>query len=566
MSNLSKFKRDVLIDQINALRDYFKEEEEVRRLFNKIEVELTSKKFGLVWEEHAERVDTEMYTKIPVFKEEKGQELNFTNDNYHFLLEGDNLHSLKLLEKTHKKRIDVIYIDPPYNTKNKDFIYDDTKIGLDDAFRHSKWLSFMEKRLLIARRLLAKNGVILISIDDNEMAQLKMLCDEIFGEDNCLGNLIWDLGTGTQAGHFTRAHEYVLVYAKNKDEVENFEGGEGVIDHSALKKISKKNPASNFVFPAGTRIELSDNSTLTGEWGGAEKTRLIEGEIKVKDKKLLESVTLEAGWAMKSQMTSWFSGEETYDTKGQKVIEFYFNKNGVLRYRKERSRINPPTVLKGLGSTKDGTKDLEDINPKFSEIFNYPKPKNLIKYLISTVSRKNSIILDFFAGSGTTGHVVLELNQEDKGNRRFILCTNNENNICEEITYPRLKSVIQGYTNKKNEEISGIEANLKYYKTSYIDKCNEKDLINDRLLKHITEMVQLEHHISIDNKKNIILLNDLDAEEVLKEITSDCEKIYKEACIMLDSRVERELKKMNIQVIDIPEYYFATELRELGEL
>lgn len=138
------------------------------------------KKYGLVWEEHEEEVDKKLVHNIPVFREVEDKKIVADeNEDFNFVLEGDNLHSLKLLKKTHMGKIDVIYIDPPYNTKKKEFIYNDTRIGEDDTYRHSKWISFMSERLVIAKELLSDEGVILISIDDNEQGQLKLLCDQI---------------------------------------------------------------------------------------------------------------------------------------------------------------------------------------------------------------------------------------------------------------------------------------------------------------------------------------------------------------------------------------------------
>ena len=191
MANISKIKREKMLKFLEALKEQHSDDESLMAI-NQIEYELTAKKYVLVWEEHEEEVDKKMEISIPVFTEDKSKEvIGESNKNfYNFLLEGDNLYSLKLLEKTHRGKIDVIYIDPPYNTKNKDFIYDDKCVGEDDAFRHSKWISFMYKRLKIARNLLSDKGVVFISIDDNEEAQLKMLCDEIFGAINFLGIII----------------------------------------------------------------------------------------------------------------------------------------------------------------------------------------------------------------------------------------------------------------------------------------------------------------------------------------------------------------------------------------
>ena len=183
-TNLSKIKRDKMLETISKIKDNISDEETLKNL-SIIEYELTKKKYGLVWEEHEEKVDEKLKTEIPTFEEVKDKEIvSNKDDKFNFLLEGDNLHSLYLLEKTHKGKIDVIYIDPPYNTGNKDFVYDDDFVEFEDGFKHSKWISFMERRLEIAHKLLKNEGIIFISIDDNEQAQLKMLCDEIFGEEN----------------------------------------------------------------------------------------------------------------------------------------------------------------------------------------------------------------------------------------------------------------------------------------------------------------------------------------------------------------------------------------------
>ena len=180
MANLSQKKRQRMFEFIDKIREEHKDDDEMLIALGEIENELNSKKYGLVWEQHEEAVDVMMKDNIPVFTECKDKEIKMSEtENYNFILEGDNLHSLHLLSKTHRNRVDIIYIDPPYNTSNS-LTYDDKRIGTDDAFRHSKWLSFMSERLKIAKDLLNKDGLIFISIDDNEGYNLKVLCDEIF--------------------------------------------------------------------------------------------------------------------------------------------------------------------------------------------------------------------------------------------------------------------------------------------------------------------------------------------------------------------------------------------------
>ena len=360
------------------------------------------KKYGLVWEDHKEDAEEELREKIPVLIEEAPLRLPRGGENApnHILIEGDNLHALTALTYTHEGMVDVIYIDPPYNTGNKDFVYNDSFVDSEDGYRHSKWLSFMEKRLRIAKKLLSDRGVIFISIDDNEQANLKLLCDEVFGEKNCMAQLIWNLGSGTSAGHFTRSHEYIHVYCLNKTVIPNFTGGEGIIDDRAIKKKSIKNAESDYTFKAGTKFEADDGLEFEGEWGDSEKTKLINGRFYCQDGKLAEEVTLRACWTQRNQMDSFFAGKPTVDSKGQNVIEFYFRSNGKLYCRKQRDKINPPTVLTEIGSTKQGSSKIKEIF-EGEEPFGFAKPLSLVQYLLS-LRESDSTILDFFAGSGTT--------------------------------------------------------------------------------------------------------------------------------------------------------------------
>lgn len=431
------------------------------------------KRYGLVWEESEEETQEIMRENIPVFHEDESKRLDSAPEGSpnHVLIEGDNLNALTSLIYTHAGKIDVIYIDPPYNTGNKDFVYNDSFVDREDGYRHSKWLSFINKRLKIAKKLLSEKGVIFISIDDNEQASLRLLCDEIFDEYNCLVNMVWDLGSGTSAGHFTRAHEYILVYALNRNKIPNFIGGDGVIDDRALKKKSIKNAESEYFFKAGTKFEAPDGFELSGEWGGSEKTRLVRGRFICEKGQLKEDVVLAACWTQRNQMDSFFAGKETFDSKGQKVLEFYFRDNGKLYCRKERGTINPPSVLRNIATTKQGSALLKDMF-EGQVVFDFSKPIKLLQFLLSLRS-PNATILDFFAGSGTTLHATMQLNSEDGGHRQCIMVTNNENGICEKVTYERNKRVIQGYTTPKGEQVAGLaNNNLRYYKTEFVPREN----------------------------------------------------------------------------------------------
>jgi adenine-specific DNA-methyltransferase len=374
-------------------------------------------------------------------KPDKERSVDFDNTE-NIVIVGENLETLKLLLKPYFGKIKMIYIDPPYNT-GKDFIYrDNFKEPLKDYLEktgqidsegkklttntevsgryHSDWLNFIYPRLFFAKSLLKDDGVIFVSIDDHEVHNLRKIMDEIFGEENLLAELIWDLGTGTAAGHFTRAHEYVVTYAKNKTILPNFQyrGAKDIISERAVKKISKGNPASQITFPAGIEFE-GNNAVFEGEIGKSEKIRIISGKMIFKNGKLDKQVTLEAGWAMRDQIISWLEGKETFDSKGQRVLRFYFDNKGRLQYEKERGFINPQSVIRKIASTRKGSEQIERIFGK--KIIEFPKPLELLIFLVKIVANRNDIILDFFAGSGTTGHAVWDSNKKDGGNRKFIL-------------------------------------------------------------------------------------------------------------------------------------------------
>lgn len=461
MANLSQIKREKMLAFLETLKEQHSDDESLIAI-NQIERELTSKKYGLVWEQHEEDVDVQMQTHIPVFTEDESREImgNPSSKEFNFLLEGDNLHSLKLLEKTHKGKIDVIYIDPPYNTKNKDFVYNDCKIGDDDGFRHSKWLSFMAERLRIATNLLSDCGCIFISIDDNEQAALKMLCDEIFGENSFVALIPWRKRTAKSDVPFgiSQDCESVLCYAKplfkaavkGKErkyyETPDFPGRPWRFHDLTTQRTVEERPNSNY-----TMINPKN-----GEEFPVNPLRC---------------------WAITKDTFQQYYDENRVIFPGD--YDFLKISKPVLRYWKEDDMqksgadfglVAASTYLPSetVGMTQDGTKEITELFG--TKKFSFPKPVGLIKYLIdiATVRKNNSLVLDFFAGSGTTAQAVLELNKQDGGKRRFILCTNNENGICENVTYQRVKTVITGKREDNTEYSEGIPANMKYCNLIYV--------------------------------------------------------------------------------------------------
>jgi len=359
-------------------------------------------------------------------------------------IEGDNLEVLKLLQKSYHKKVKMIYIDPPYNT-GKDFIYPDNFRDniknymeltgqTDDEGRklsanaetsgryHTDWLNMMYPRLKLARNLLRDDGMIFISIDDTEVKNLEAMMSEIFGEENRLVPLIWTLPRGNNAGIISRAHETVLVYAKNYELLAHFiRGGseeENINIERCNRRIDARHPATPVTIPAGIKY-IGEDRVFTDEIGGNEKV-YIEGEMIFKKGMLAKPVTLRAGWNMKEMMSAWFEGKEVYDLKGQKIVEFFFKENGKLYSKKILNVLSLKSVLKNLPDTQAGRAEVAKLFDGI-EVFDYPKPSALIKSLISLLCQSNEIILDFFAGSCPTAHASLELNSKDGENRKFIM-------------------------------------------------------------------------------------------------------------------------------------------------
>jgi len=428
------------------------------------------KKYGILWEDKPEKVAELCKEKLPVLEEDKNKEIK-TDENkpINILIEGDNYHALSVLNYTHKGKIDVIYIDPPYNTGNGDsFRYNDKIVDKDDAYRHSKWLSFMSKRLKLARNLLSRKGVIFISIDNNEFAQLKLLCDEIFGENNFIGVFVWrkKAGAGADSKLIFSQHEYILFYAKNIKNLDRF-----FQPLTEKQKREYKNP---------------DNDPR-GPWA---PTDLTAPSSDTDDSRLYEVVSPTG----KRWLRRWSYTKENM----KKLIEqnlVWFGKDGNSlpkrkRFLSEKKGLVPRSWI-DFCLTSDGKRDFENIFGRNNRLFEYPKPVSLIKHFIRIASSKTSIILDFFVGSGTTAQAVLELNKEDRGSRRFIVCTNNENNICTEVCYPRIEKVIKDYKNLKGEKIKGLDENLKYFKTDFVD-AEPTDLNKRKLVDKSTEMLCLK--------------------------------------------------------------------------
>lgn len=432
------------------------------------------KKYGVVWEEKSENVAELCKVKLPILEEVKQNEIQTDKKApMNILIEGDNYHALSVLNYTHKGAIDVIYIDPPYNTGNGDsFLYNDKIVDKEDAYRHSKWLSFMAKRLNLAKNLLKAGGIIFISIDDNEVAQLKLLCNEVFDEPNFVGTVTWEKRTKAQNTEtaremFQSKTEYILVYRKGNEKIK-FR-----LEVSGEKNYDLQDEKGLY------RLKVVEEMSARGMRGRQTMVFPIEGIIprdgfqwkygKDQVKKFTDRGDIEV------QNGKVYFRIRPQDETNQKFIPFWSH-----FFEKDT-----------YGTAEKGKSELTEILGNNTHDFETVKPVDLIKKLLFHINRnKSEVVLDFFAGSGTTGHAVLKLNKEDGGNRKFILCTNNEGNICTDICYPRVEKVMKGYS-YKDKKTAGLGGNLKYFQTDFVD-AEPTDKNKRKLVDKSTEMLCLK--------------------------------------------------------------------------
>ncbi len=472
---------------------------------------LTQKQYGLIWEDKPEAVEEMLHSHLPVLYEvPENAHTDATkhisnadtlfptalpNAPNHILIEGDNLHALTSLAFTHSGKIDVIYIDPPYNTGNRDFKYNDRYIDRDDAYRHSTWLSFMQKRLRIARDLLKETGVVFISIDDNEQAQLKLLCDEIFGEENFVANIIWQKKYSPQndAKYFSDNHDFILVYKRATWKINLLERTDSQLDRY-------KNP---------------DNDER-GVW------KSTDFSVKTYSENYDYPIALPSGRIVNPPAgRCWTTSKERLqDLINDNRIWFGEKGNNVPALKKFLSEVKEGTTpitiwtYEEVGHNQSAKQELKAIFADTQIQFETPKPVSLINRILKLSTTSTATVLDFFAGSGTTGHAVMALNAEDGGSRQFILCTNNEVNgiakklqeegkseaeieaygICRSVTLPRLQRVIKGYTKPNGTAVEGLKNNrLRYYRTDYVSR--EPSLANKmELTRRATDLLSMRHN------------------------------------------------------------------------
>ena len=396
------------------------------------------------------------------------------------IVEGDNLHALKALLPRYAGQVKCIYIDPPYNTGNEGWVYNDNVnspeirkwlgevVGKEGETldRHDRWLCMMYPRLVLLKQFLAEDGVIFVSIDDDEVHHLRALMDELFGTRRRLATFVWRTdGNFDNQAKIKNCHEYVLAYANNPDlfphppVVDPSIGKESKLNRSHIQntivKNGPKNPVSSIELPAGFPASVNAGviRARSDQWPQ------YATDVNIVDGKLAAPVTVSSGWSSKSILERFIDSnfESVLDSKGQRT-RFVVTGTGAIESVKDREQASHViTVIGGVGSTQSQSAALAEMG--FS--FPFPKPVDLVRYLVSMIQGKDFIVLDSFGGSGTTAHAVLKLNAEDGGNRRFIL-VEMDKNIAQNVTRERVRHVAEGYTNPKGQEVQGLGGGFQF--------------------------------------------------------------------------------------------------------
>lgn len=497
--------------------------QELRRLLVE---HLTRQKLGLYWEHNAIERDQALNANlvlprlVPDWSQLDGASGAGTKN---LIIEGDNYDSLRLLQATHRGKIRVIYIDPPYNTGNKDWVYNDNYVGQHDRWRHSLWLEFMYRRLSLARDLLTPDGVILVSINDENRARLELLMDDVF-PGRRVGSFVWRSRTGgndTKGAFFSDNHEHVLVYANpgfrfSGDEksysMYKYQEGDRLYRLSDLTKAHdfRERPNTYYpIFDPETHVYYPCNSQRV--WAYASRDRIKDGQ-KIRGDTIEDLIDKKLIWFPSSQRVEVFdskkalleaiakkdvpmSGTTPLLFAGMPDLDFWVGKQigygrpAFKRFKEGLKNENQPisswltpkqesdTVIEGLnmpivGTTEEGSKELKKLMG--DKAFPYPKPPSLMKALLAQATQPGDIVLDFFAGSGTTGHAVLELNAEDGGNRSFILCSSTEattaepsKNLSRDVCAERVRRVMLG-----NDELAGLGGAFAYLQLDLIEQAD----------------------------------------------------------------------------------------------
>ncbi len=498
-------------------------------------------------------------------------------------IEGDNLEVLKLLQETYLGKVKMIYIDPPYNTGN-DFVYEDdfsqnaneylANSGQfdEDGNRlvqntesngrfHTDWLNMIYPRIKLAKDILSDDGIIFISIDDNEYGNMQKILDELFGEKNSLVPFIWELPRGINAGHISKAHEYVIAYAKNKDHLNQFLKEIPVESvERCNKKIDSRHPASEITFPSGFPYEGKDQ-TITGVIEGSERVEII-GEMILKDGMLKEPVTLVAGWTMRRMIQDWIDGKKVFDLKGQEIKGFFIKENGKVYSKKEMIYDSPKSILKGLGDSQSARKELQKIFGT-EDLFDYPKPTSMIEKLVKLVTKDNDIIMDFFSGSGSTAQAIMNANSKDGNKRRYILVQvdekTKEGSVANEMGYKNICEIARKRIAACSSDIENIDSG---FRTLKLDSTNMKDVyynpeeFTPTLFDDITDNIK-DDRTSLDLLFQVMLEMDVLLSSKIVETEICGKKLYSVMDDYMIACFDKEITSEVVEAIARKEPYYA---------
>ena len=642
MANLSKIKRDSMIAFLEQLKQQHTDDDSIRA-FNEIENHLRDKKYGLVWEEHSEEVDEMLQENIPVLCADPDRRLcKDPSLPWNFIIEGDNLQALYLLEKTHKGKVDCIYIDPPYNTGARDWKYNNDYVDGNDSYRHSKWLSMMKNRLLIAKQLLNPyNSVLICTIDEKEYLRLGCLLEELFPEANI--QMVTDIINAkgvARVNQFSRVEEYIFFVtigdakpAVTNDSMLDFEitgnykqeVGDAIPWSRMLRRGSNshREHSENCFYPIFVNEEMERIDSVGFPPGkGKSKDSVVipdnciavwpmhdngvEGCWQLSRSRFVNA--LQEGTAKlgrKNKLGQWSinylnQGLLNEIQAGSIIIVGKDEKGAVILERKADKLIAAKSVWtkKSHDASLYGSVLISSI---IGKRFSYPKSlyseRDTIRFF--TANKPDAVVIDFFAGSGTTLHAINLLNAEDNGNRRCILVTNNEISDTEEkefrkkglkkgdpeweghgiakyVTWPRSVCSIEGrdingnplkgqYLGTDLSMSDGFKANVKYFKCDWTPRKPEDYLLSNALCLHIREMIELQNAIEIDNVKHVLILNKADFKRTVlnSEIYDQIENIWVNQSIVFNAEELKLLQAKGYKYI--PREFFGQELREAAE-
>lgn len=568
------------------------------KMLSLIRKALTRRRYGLVWEPHTENVDLQMRNNIPVFDEIPKYEIHTSqNKHYNFLIEGDNLHTLHLLHKSNADSIDVIYIDPPYNTGSKDFIYNDHYVDNDDQYKHSKWLSFMNRRLKIARTLLKPSGVILISIDAHEVSQLKLLMDQIFGEDHLAAEFHVETSAvagprraAAMKGSVVKQAEFVLAYTKDNedhhrslmkrlmyDHVQGYDTHYNqIIDPKTHNMVKLQNYIKQFpkLVKCFTDLSIDMNKKSNPTLKDIDLAERVSPTFRkwLHDPKISKRIYRNGDKVSKKDRKNYINnavmntihkyGVSPYGKNGTKLASIgtngkldrvyrYYNRLGWADDENGQRVYGERTIRGNLwkGFEADGGNVAKEGGVKFK---NGKKPLRLIEELIEAVSKPNKLtkVLDFFAGSGTTGEAVEKLNQAHKGHYRFILATDSST---AKVSLKRMQN-----TSKR------IPLNMEYFKDTFIPK-KDNHLTSD-LLKYVKEMIEVQHYTNLDHSSYALVTTPSEAKnQNLNNIKIVYMKRKLHTLLALNDQLEQKYEKFianHGKIVNVPDSFFENELEE----